>query len=158
MSPKERALAAAQSTLETGAAALRATLDEIPIVRADIPLLKAGGRSLAFIFLWPGDLLELEDGGKWMQTPVSELLRRRWRSGVHLIRHTRGKPLLSQQMKLSSGRAVTAVFKATGRVLVRDASTGRTLARSVPCKPFELDPLFTPSWLPAVYEVEEGQS
>lgn len=151
MTPKERALAAAQSALETGAAALRASLGETPKVQLDIPPLAAGGRSWSFKLLWPGTLLESDEGGGKVETLISELLRLRWQSGLHLIRHARGKPLLSQQVTLTSGRAVTAAFMATGRVLVFDEQTGRTLARSVPCKPVELDPQF----IPPVCEAEE---
>jgi hypothetical protein len=151
MTIKKRALSAAQSALQAGAEALQATLDEIPVVRVDMPPLEVDGSSWSFIYLWPGELVELAEGGKWVQTPVSELLRLRWHSGMHLLRHTRGKPLLSRQVTLTSGRTVTAAFMATGRVLVFDEQTGRTLARSVPCKPFELDPQF----IPPVCEVGE---
>lgn len=151
MSHKERALAAAQSALETGAAALRDSLGETPQVQLDIPPLVAGGSRWSFKLLWPGTLLESDEVGGRVETLVSELLRLRWQSGLHLIRHARGNPLLRQHVTLRSGRAVTAAFMATGRVLVFDEQTGRTLARSVPCKPFELDPQF----IPPVCEAEE---
>lgn len=151
MSPKERARSAAQSALETGAAALQATLGETSIVQLDIPPLEAGGSRWSFKLLWPGTLLEEDEVEGKVETLISELLRLRWQSGLHLIRHARGKPLLSQQVTLTSGRAVTAAFMATGRVLVFDEQTGRTLARSVPCKPFELDAQF----IPPVCEADE---
>lgn len=151
MSPKERALAAAQSTLETGASALQAALGETRIVQLDIPPLEVDESRWSFKLRWPGTLLESDGVGGKVETLISELLRLRWQSGLHLIRHARGKPLLSQQVELQPGRAVTAAFMATGRVLVFDEQTGRTLARSVPCKPFELDPQF----IPPVFEADE---
>lgn len=134
----------ARAVLSAGAAALERLAEETAGVVCDnLPALGDGTESVSVLFLWPGWLLELGPCGEIVaETPAAQMLTLRPRAATHLVLHTRGCSLLRVPIDLPGGGLGEAVFKATGRVLIRGEG-GRVLARSLPGRPAEIDPLFS---------------
>jgi hypothetical protein len=141
-------VAYAEAVLLVGAEALaRLAGESAGVVCGDLPTLTAdgaGGVDVAVLFLWPGWLLELGPCGELAaKTHASQMHEMRPRAAMHLVSQTCGVSLLRAPIGLPCGGAGEAVFKANGRVLIRNQG-GRVLARSLPGRPAELDSLFSP--------------
>lgn len=117
--------------------ALRAQLDEIPVIGLRVPprLDADGVEWLPVFIIWPGDLCAIggEGGRENFQVPLSRVMRERPDDAWHLLRNLRSRPLLVARLTLPSGRAIVGEYRATGRIVVRCADTGAALARSKPC-------------------------
>jgi len=143
-------LAAGATALEQRAAA------SANVVCGNLPLLKGPGEEdLALVFCWPGWLMELGPCGEIVAETHASQLKTRPRARAHLALQTRGASLLRVPLELPGRGIGEAVFKATGRVLIRD-NCGRLLARSLPGQPAVLDPLFWPLPAPGVDHLEKG--
>lgn len=150
MSPRDQARTDAAFILRSGATALCPVADKPLVLRLRVPTRLIEGNQLTFYVWWPDRVLEFGEGGELVaETHIGEMMRQRPRSHLHLVRYTCGGPLRRRKATLSSGQEIVATWLLTGRVLVRDARNNRLLARSLPGRPFDLDPGFSAPLQPA---------